>query len=132
MNQIPPAAVEQAAGVLPEVTDQQMQQLLGESRPYTAMLLRLTEKGRQPEAEEIIWEHGRRNMALRTAGQMPIICPATDESDWAGIAVFDASVAEVDAIMRDDPGVQSGVFTYELHPVFGFPGSTLPHGPASP
>jgi hypothetical protein len=131
MTQTRPSAVVQPEGVLPEITDQQMQQLLGETRPYTAMLLRLTEKGRQPEAGAIIWEHGRRNMALRAAGQMPIICPATDESDWAGIAVFNASFAEVDEIMRDDPGVQSGVFTYELHPVFGFPGSTLPHEPAS-
>jgi hypothetical protein len=132
MSQIQPAAVEQPAGVLPEVTDQQMQQLLGESRPYTAMLLRLTEMGQQPEAEAVIWEHGRRNIALKAAGQMPIICPATDDSDWAGVAIFDAAVGEVDEIMRDDPGVQSGVFTYELHPVFGFPGSTLPPEPASP
>lgn len=132
MSEIRHSAVKQPELVLPEVTDQQMQQLLGESRPYTAMLLRLTEKGRLPEAEMVIWEHGRRNMALRAAGQMPIVCPATDESDWAGIAVFNASVGQVDEIMRDDPGVRSGVFTYELHPVFGFPGSTLPQMPALP
>ena len=28
--------------------------------------------------------------------------------------------------MDDDPGVRAGVFEYELHPVRGFPGSTLP------
>jgi hypothetical protein len=29
-------------------------------------------------------------------------------------------------ITDEDPGVQSGLFTYELHPVRGFPGSSLP------
>ena len=29
--------------------------------------------------------------------------------------------------MDDDPGVQAGVFTYEVHPVRGFPGDGLPH-----
>lgn len=126
MNRTQGSAAPHTLGVLPEVTDQEMQQLLGKSRPYTAMLLRPTDEGRKPEAESVIWEHGRRNLAMKAAGLMPIICPTTDDGDWAGIAVFNASVAEVDQLMRDDPGVQSGVFTYELHPVFGFPGSTLP------
>jgi hypothetical protein len=103
-----------------------MHELLGQSRPYTAMLLRLTEKGRRPDSAPYIWEHGRRNLALKAAGTMPIICPATDESDWAGIAVFDVTPEEVDDLMRDDPGVKAGVFTFEVHPVFGFPGSSLP------
>jgi hypothetical protein len=111
---------------LAEITDEYMQQMLGSSRPYTAMLLRLTEKAAEPEAERVIWEHGRRNLALRAEGKMPIICPATDDSDWAGIGIFDATPQEVDRIMADDPGVTAGVFTYELHPVFGFPGASLP------
>jgi hypothetical protein len=28
--------------------------------------------------------------------------------------------------MDHDPGVEAGIFTYEIHPVRGFPGSALP------
>jgi hypothetical protein len=30
------------------------------------------------------------------------------------------------AIMDGDPGVQAGIFTYEVHPVRSFPGDALP------
>ena len=33
---------------------------------------------------------------------------------------------DVRAIMDHDPGVAAGIFTYEIHPVRGFPGSCLP------
>jgi hypothetical protein len=108
------------------ITDEYMHEMLGQTKAYTAMLLRMTEKGQHDDSGPIVWEHGRRNFALRAEGKLPIICPATDESDWAGIGIFDATPEEVDAIMRDDPGVKAGVFTYELHPVFGFPGASLP------
>jgi hypothetical protein len=109
-----------------EITDDYMQEMLGNSKTYTAMLLRLTEKAGEPGAEKVVWEHGRRNFALRAEGKLPIICPATDESDWAGMAIFDVTPEEVERIMADDPGVRAGLFTYELHPVMGFPASSLP------
>lgn len=112
--------------IRPQITDESMQEMLATSRTYTAMLLRLTPKAAEAGAEQVIWEHGRRNFVLRAAGTLPIVCPATDDSDWAGVAIFDASPEEVDRIMADDPGIQAGVFTYELHPVCGFPGSALP------
>jgi hypothetical protein len=110
---------------MPQITDEYMQEMLGKSRAYTAMLLRLTEKAAEPGADLLVWEHGRRNFALRAQRKLPIVCPTTDESDWAGVAIFDASVDEVERIMEEDPGVKAGIFTYELHPVMGFPGSTL-------
>lgn len=67
-----------------------------------------------------------RRRALRAEGKLPIVCPATDGSDWAGICIFDARPEEVDRIMADDPGARAGLFTYELHPVRGFPTSSLP------
>ena len=114
------------APAMSEITDEYMHEMLGQSKAYTAMLLRMTEKGSQPDSRQIIWEHGRRNFALRAEGKLPIICPATDNSDWAGIGIFNATPEEVDLIMQDDPGVKAGVFTYELHPVFGFATSSLP------
>jgi hypothetical protein len=115
-----------APGVVPQITDEHMQEMLATARTYTAMLLRLTPKAGEPDAAKVIWEHGRRNFMLRAAGTLPIVCPATDDSDWAGVAIFDASPEEVERIMADDPGIRAGVFTYELHPVCGFPGSALP------
>jgi hypothetical protein len=112
--------------VMPEITDEYMQEMLGESKTYTAMLLRVTEKAGEPDAPRIVWEHGRRNFALRAEGKLPIICPATDDSEWAGIGIFDLTPEEVERIMADDPGVRAGLFTYELHPVSGFPASSLP------
>ena len=59
-----------------------------------------------------------------------IPCPtgttAADESDWPGIAIFDATPEEVEEIMAAAPGIEAGVFTYELHPGHGFPTSSLP------
>ena len=112
--------------VMPEITDEYMQEMLGKSKTYTAMLLRVTEKASEPDAAKIIWEHGRRNFALRAEGKLPIVCPATDESEWAGICIFDVTPEEVERIMADDPGIKAGLFTYELHPVVGFPASCLP------
>ena len=107
------------------VTDEAMRELLATAQPYTAMLLRSTERMADEGAQAIVWEHGRRNIAMRAEGLMPVVCPATDESDWAGVAIFAAPVEEVDRIMSTDRGVEAGIFTYELHPVIGFPGSTL-------
>jgi len=112
--------------VVAAITDEYMHGMLGKSKTYTAMLLCVTPKASAPETPDIIWEHGRRNFALRAVGTLPIICPAVDDSDWAGIGIFDAPPEEVDRIMADDPGVRAGLFTYELHPVCGFPNSMLP------
>jgi hypothetical protein len=108
------------------ITDEYMHQMLGQSKAYTAVLLRVTEKAQDPDAPGIIWEHGRRNFVLRAAGKLPIVCPVTDDSDWAGIGIFDATPEEVEQIMADDPGMKAGLFTYELHPVRSFPTSSLP------
>ena len=109
-----------------EITDEYMQEMLGKSRTYTAMLLRLTDKASEPGAQKIVWEHGRRNFALRAEGKLPIVCPTTDDSEWAGIAIFATTPEEAERIMADDPGIKAGVFTCELHPVMGFPTSSLP------
>ncbi len=109
-----------------EITDEYMHEMLAKSKTYTAVLLRKTEKASEPDASQIVWEHGRRNFALTAEGKLPIVCPATDDSDWAGIDIFNAAPEEVEQILHDDPGVKAGLFTYELHTVRGFPTSSLP------
>ena len=73
-----------------------------------------------------MWEHGRRNMALQADGVLAVVMPGHGEPEFAGIGIFDGSPKEVRRIIDADPGVQAGIFSYEIHPVRGFPGSALP------
>ena len=111
---------------LPEISDTEMRERLAGTRDYTLMILKTTPKTFTDEGRPVIWEHGRRNMALRAAGALAIVCPVTDGGDVAGIGIFPAPPEEVRAIVEEDPAVQAGVLTYELQPVRGFPGDSLP------
>ena len=110
----------------PRITDEYMQQMRDRTHPYTIMLLRKTAKRSEPGADAIVWEHGRRNHALRVDGKLAIVCPIRDHDQWAGLGIFDTTVEEARAIMDEDPGVQAGIFTYELLPTRSFPGDALP------
>jgi uncharacterized protein YndB with AHSA1/START domain len=113
--------------VLPEMSDESMRERLSHANPYTALVLRVTPAFVRPDVDATVWEHGRRNMQLVQAGLLPIVLPVTDDSDIAGFAIFAATPQDTRTIMDDDPGVRAGIFTYELHPVRGFPGAALPH-----
>jgi hypothetical protein len=109
-----------------EVTDEMMGTRLAATRRYTLMILKRGPNRSMPDVEKIIWEHGRRNMALRLAGHLAIVCPVSDGSEICGIGIFKAEPDAVRQIMDEDPGVQAGVFTFEVHPTRGFPGDALP------
>ena len=112
---------------LPAISDEAMRERIGSTRPYTAMVLRETAAFKRPEVDSIVWEHGRRMIALAEHGVLALLLPDDDDpTDWSGMGVFAASADEVRAIMDRDPGVEAGIFTYELHPVRGRPGSGLP------
>jgi hypothetical protein len=111
------------------ITDEFMREVLAKAKTYTVVFLKKTPKLNEPEARAIIWEHGRRNMSLRADGVLAIVCPVADDSEWAGIGIFDASSEETSRIMDDDPAVKAGVLSYEVHPVRGFPGGSLPGDP---
>lgn len=113
-----------------EIDDDDMQRELAASRIYTLLILHRTEGASGQATSDIVHEHARRNFALRADGILPIVCPAVDDGPYAGIGLFDATLEETDRIMRDDPGVAAGIFTYELHAVRGFPGDALPGLPA--
>jgi hypothetical protein len=49
-----------------------------------------------------------------------------DASGVCGLGIFDASPEDVERIMSLDPGVQAGVFIYDIHPTRRFPRSFLP------
>jgi hypothetical protein len=111
---------------VPEITDEYMNAMLPTTREYTAVVLKAGPQISQPGVEKVIWEHGRRNFALRADGLLAIVCPVTDGSGVTGVAVFDASPEKTRELMDDDPGVRAGVFTYEVHPCRSFPGDRLP------
>jgi hypothetical protein len=109
-----------------EITDEVMGERLAATKEYTLLILKSTPRTFLEETGPVIWEHGRRNMALNADGILPVVCPVTGGGEVAGIGIFDASLEAVNAIMSGDPAVEAGVLTFELHPVRGFPGAALP------
>ena len=69
---------------LPQISDEQMLEGLASTKDYAAVLLRTTEKRREPGADAIVFEHGRRSFALRAAGVLSIVCPVINATDLAG------------------------------------------------
>jgi hypothetical protein len=84
---------------------------------------------REGRLTDLILEHAKRNYALYLAGLMRVVCPIGDGSGTTGVGIFDADLDEADRIMRQDPGVQAGLFTCELHATQTFPESTLTSAP---
>lgn len=108
------------------ITDEFMQQMLSTTRKYCLVILKAGPNKHMHGAEKIIWEHGRRNFALRADGILSIVCPISDVSNIAGIAIFNAEVEEVKKIMDEDPAVKAEVLLYEIHACRSFPGDSLP------
>jgi hypothetical protein len=109
-----------------EISDDYMRQMVATSRDYSVVILHATPKRSEPGVEKVIWEHARRNFALRVDGVLSIICRVADDSDVRGIGIYNATEDETRAIMDEDPGVRAGIFTYEVHQGRGFPGDRLP------
>jgi hypothetical protein len=108
------------------ITDDYMRQMIATAKSYSIVILKAGPNRNEPGVEKIIWEHGRRNFALRADGVLSIVCPITDGSNVSGIGIFNANVEEVKKIMDEDPGVKAGVFLYEIHECRSFPGDSLP------
>jgi hypothetical protein len=111
---------------LPSITDDFMRQGMASTRAYTIAILRRGPAYDPPHSDPIIWEHGRRNYALRAAGLLSIVCPIRDDSGVAGIGIFTADLAATERILQGDPAVQAGVLAFEVHPSRSFPGDCLP------
>lgn len=112
-------------GQLPTITDGTMRARLTQTKPYTVVLLHATDKCVRPDVDPIIWEHGRRNMALVEAGELLVVLPVSDDTDLAGLGVFAGDADRISAILEGDPAVQAGIFRFELHLARGFPGAAL-------
>lgn len=108
------------------ITDDFMRQMLPLAKSYCIVILKAGPKRHESGVDKILWEHGRRNFALRAEGLLSIVCPIRDDSEVNGVGIFNTTVEEARQIMDGDPGVQAGVFVYELHPCRSFPGDKLP------
>jgi hypothetical protein len=111
---------------LPSISDETMRQGRASTRAYTIVLLHRGPRYDPPRSDAVIWEHGRRNYALRAAGLLSVVCPISDGTHVAGVAIFNADAEAVDRILRGDPAVQADILTYEIHPTRSFPGDSLP------
>lgn len=109
-----------------DITDEYMQKMIASTRAYTVVILKKTPAFSRPDVMPIVWEHARRNFSLRAEGQLAIVCPVNDGSEVSGIGIFNTGEEETRKIMNGDPGVQQGIFTYEIHASRSFPGDTLP------
>jgi len=109
-----------------EITDEFMRQMISRTRNYCVVILKAGPNRKKPGVEKIIWEHGRRNFALRGEGVLSIVCPVSDGSNVSGVGIFNADIDEVKSIMNEDPAVKEGVFVYEIHACRSFPGDSLP------
>jgi hypothetical protein len=112
---------------MPEITDEYMNARLAESRQYALVLLRKGENYTMEDGRDaIVWEHGRRNLALRSDGTMALVGPVYGDSDVVGMCVLASTVDEAREVIAGDPAVQAGIFTYEVQPWHSFPGDALP------
>ncbi|GAA1263267.1 hypothetical protein Psi02_58940 [Planotetraspora silvatica] len=109
-----------------EISDAYMREHMTRSREYAVVLLKAADGYGKEGSNAIVWEHARRNFALRADGLLSVVLPVMDDSELCGVGIFNGSVEDVRALMDEDPGVRAGVFTYEVHPARGFPGDGLP------
>ena len=108
------------------ITDDFMRQAIASTKGYTAVILRKGPDYNRSDAGQIIWEHARRNFSLRAEGLLSVVCPVNDGTSLAGIGIFNADMEQTKGIMDNDPGVQAGIFVYEMHATRSFPGDSLP------
>ncbi len=108
------------------MTDEFMREMIAKTKDYAVVILKTGPNWNKPQAQTVIWEHGRRNFMLKAQGLLPIVCPISEEGDVKGIGIFNASVAETKKIMNGDPAVKEGVLAYEVHGCRSFPGDCLP------
>jgi hypothetical protein len=112
---------------IPLASEETMRVELAKARQFTLVVLSRGPNYGTEGSQMTVWTHGRRNMALRLAGTMPMVGPvAGGDSGIVGICVFDTTLDEARATMEGDPGVRAGLFTFAVYPWTSFPGDALP------
>ena len=113
----------------PKITNEFVQQIIAKGKLYCLFLYKAGPNRNQPpeEAEAIQWAHLRYLFSLRAEGKLVINGPVTDDSDLAGVGIFNLTdVEEVKGLLSADPAVIAGRLVFEIHPWFSIPGDCLP------
>jgi hypothetical protein len=108
------------------ITDQFMKENIAKTKQYSLVILKSGPEFGSDDAKHAIWEHGRKNFALRAEGLLPIVCSVADGTEICGVGIFTGSAEAVKKIMEADPAVAAKVLTYDIHPCRSFPGDKLP------
>ncbi len=67
--------------------------------------------------KKILGGHMKNINALESQGKLVVAGPFTDNTDWEGVFVFTVeTVEDAKKLVETDPGIQTGLFTAELHP----------------
>lgn len=70
-----------------------------------------------PATEKIQAAHLANITKLHDAGKLVLAGPFTDDGNWRGIFIFKtSSIEEAKSLVGNDPAVQAGRLTYEIHP----------------
>jgi len=70
-----------------------------------------------PATEKIQAAHLANITKLHDAGKLVLAGPFTDNGNWRGIFIFKtSSIEETKSLVENDPAVQAGRLTYEIHP----------------
>jgi uncharacterized protein YciI len=70
-----------------------------------------------PATEKIQTAHLANITKLHDAGKLVLAGPFTDNGNWRGIFIFKtSSLEETKSLVENDPAVQAGRLTYEIHP----------------
>src|SRR6266571_7637693 len=85
-------------GYMTVITDEFMRQMLTTTRNYCVVILNVGPNINEDVLEKIIWEHVRRNFALRAEGMLSIVCPISDGSDVTGVGIFNAGSMNINGV----------------------------------
>jgi len=70
-----------------------------------------------PATEKIQAAHLANITKLHDAGKLVLAGPFTDNGNWRGIFIFKtSSIEETKSLIENDPAVQAGRLSYEIHP----------------
>lgn len=106
-----------------------LKEILAKGKQYTLVFLKKGPHYDMLDPKELQLnqtQHLEYLLGLRSRGILCINGPVTDECDIVGVSIYNSqNKDEINDLVRDDPGVKSGRFVYEIHSWFSFPGDTL-------
>ena len=107
-----------------QITDDYIRDRIARAKAYTLIVLKPTPEYAKTDARPIVWEHGRRNMALQAAGIMPIVCPVGEGRSRGSPSSIPTPRRPAPSWLTTPafrPGSSPSKFTRR-----GFPGDALP------